>query len=145
FVSALLNNNITINNEFLLGDVEYINKYIKKTAFQRLKFFSDYNDILVEKYYSLDEKPDVICCASDNDALNLTDAFLRRDKKLPDDLIITGFDNMNYKLLENCNTVEQNFYEIGKVAIETALKLLNGEKVEKLTEIDAKIIIKNKK
>ena len=142
YVSALLKNKIPLKSEYFLGDMETFSKYHKKSLFQRLSFLNDYCDLLVQKYEALEDKPEIICCANDNDVLNLYAAFCRKyDGSLPNGLILTGFDNLNYPAIKNCPTIEQNFFSIGKVAIEVALQQIMGKTPIPLIEIDTKVVL----
>lgn len=144
YISALLKNKIPLKSEYFLGDTEMFSKYLKKSLYQRLSFLEEYCDMIVTKYDALDDKPDIICCANDNDVLNFYAAFQRKYGKLPNNLILTGFDNLDYPLIRDCPTIEQNFFSLGKVAIEVALQQIMGKRPIPSIEIDTSIILKQK-
>lgn len=143
YVSALIKNGIPLRADYFFGDSEMYSKYHKKTLYQRLSFLETYCDVIVAKYEALSEKPEIICCANDNDALNIYLAFKRKYGKLPNDLILTGFDNLGHKLIEDFPTIEQNFFSLGKIAAEVALQQIAGKKPVASIEIDTKLIFKD--
>lgn len=127
---------------YLLGNSDLFRQYYKKTSKQRLDFLIDYNDYIIDKYLKLTDKPEVICCANDNDALNLMYRFKSRFGEIPKDLIVTGFDNLDFDILSGSPTIEQDSFALGKVAIEVALQLINNIRISNLIEIDAKPILR---
>lgn len=142
YITALLENNIPLKGEYLLGNSDLFRQYYKKTSKQRLDFLIDYNDYIIDKYLKLTDKPEVICCANDNDALNLMYRFKSRFGEIPKDLIVTGFDNLDFDILSGSPTIEQDSFALGKVAIEVALQLINNIRISNLIEIDAKPILR---
>ncbi len=65
------------------------------------------------------ERPDAICCVSDTIAVGLINELKRHGVRVPQDIAVTGFDNLN--IVEACTptvtTVAQSFDEIGAEAV----------------------------
>ena len=95
----------------------------------------DINDIemFIKKH------PDVngIFCSSDVIAMYTTSVLQRLGYKIPEDVQIIGYDNieMSAILLPTLTTISQNLIDIGKVAIETLLKIMNKKEIEELHQV----------
>jgi len=89
-------------------------------------------------------KPDVIVFSNDNMAIAGLEELKRRKIKVPNEIAITGFDN----ILESTfiepplSTVEQNLSELGEKAIELCYSLISGYEIPKKIEIPTKMIIR---
>ena len=86
----------------------------------------------------LDEKKisfDVLCAANDEMALAALELLSRRGLRIPDDVAVIGFDNVDSGRLctPPLSTVRQPIYEMGKSAVEHALALLRGEPATTVT------------
>lgn len=87
------------------------------------------------------ELPDAICCANDPLAIGCIKALKTFGYNVPRDISVTGFDNLipaklcNYKLTTMNNPVS----ELGKLAVEEAIRLLNPEEKGKIIMIDSKL------
>ena len=83
--------------------------------------------------------PDAIICANDAMALAVVAELEKHDYNVPDDIIVTGFDN-TYNARHYCpslTTVSRPLNEAGYKACEMLLHLLNGETVEHKKILDA--------
>ncbi len=78
-------------------------------------------------------KPDVIVFSNDNMAIAGLEELKRRKIKVPNEIAITGFDN----ILESTfiepplSTVEQNLSELREKAIELCYSLISGYEIPK--------------
>ena len=70
-------------------------------------------------------------CTSDYLAEKVYNTFRRKNVRIPEDYGIIGFDGMGIKLNGDISltTISQDFYNIGKVASETILKILENSRV----------------
>lgn len=70
--------------------------------------------------------------------------FQKRGFNIPEDIKITGFDDMEKSQYANppLTTVKQPLFELGVVAVQMALKILNDEIIPDLIEIDTHLIIR---
>lgn len=77
------------------------------------------------------ELPDAFVCRNDADALNLIDALRERGIRVPEDVIVTGFDGIAAGLVSEptLTTVRQPMQALGETAIEVLMLQLNGSTV----------------
>lgn len=98
---------------------------------------------ILESYKDKDKKyPDAIVCANDFTAVGVVDALRERHIKVPEDIIVTGYDGVESALLghPSITTSAQPFYEVGRESIYALKRYWNGEKLDKVTCIEAKMI-----
>ncbi len=86
--------------------------------------------------------PDAIVCANDIMALAASSELLRLGYTLPDDVIVTGFDNVIYGKVTYpaLSTVKQNYEEIGQLAFNLICSQVRGERVEEKSYINASFV-----
>jgi len=96
----------------------------------------------------LDERridPEVIVCANDIMALGVWNGLGRREKKIPYDIAVTGYDD--YQLARAVShqftTVKQSFEEIAYIAIQKLHALARGEEVKKDPPLPTKLMIRS--
>jgi len=79
--------------------------------------------------------PSILVCATDNIALGALKAAYVKGLRIPTDLSITGFGG--YEVTEvihpGLTTIKFYYKEAGGVAAKSIVKLVNGEKIERLT------------
>ena len=73
--------------------------------------------------------PDAVVCANDYSAIGLVNACKARGIRVPEDLIVTGFDAVTEALngYPTITTARQPFYEFGYQAVVTMKKIFEGE------------------
>ncbi len=83
---------------------------------------------------SSSEKLDAIVCYNDQMALFMMIAILRRGLRIPEDIAVTGCDNLDFghHMKPTLTTVTFPVYELGVAAIEQLLKLLDDIIVEQV-------------
>jgi len=86
--------------------------------------------------------PDAIVCANDNIAAGLMTEAERRGYHVPEDFVVTGFDNLDKAqyFQPQITTVHHHRGEIGMKALEILCRVLDGEKLEKFHMIDTECI-----
>ncbi|SDB43157.1 diguanylate cyclase (GGDEF) domain-containing protein [Ruminococcaceae bacterium FB2012] len=87
--------------------------------------------------------PDALICANDAMALTAIREFTRHGIKIPEDMIVTGFDDTynarhHYPSL---TTVERPLNQAGWMACETVLRLINGEECDKVRKLDSRPVL----
>lgn len=86
--------------------------------------------------------PSILVCATDNIALGAIKAAYLKGLRIPADLSITGFGG--YEVTEvihpGLTTIKFYYKEAGRIAAQNIIKLVNGEKIEKLTLSNYEII-----
>lgn len=82
-------------------------------------------------------KTDGILTASDMTALSLYKVLCEQGRRVPDDMMIVGFDNVELSTLmtPELTTIAQPMVEIGKTAVNIIIKLVEGKPVEKQVNI----------
>lgn len=78
-----------------------------------------------------DSYPDAIVCANDYMAISVCNALAVRGIRVPDDIAVTGFDNIleSSAAVPPLTTVEMNTKGLAECAMATIERLRNGEKV----------------
>lgn len=91
---------------------------------------------------SLSEPPTAVVCECDYVALALMKSARELGISIPDQLSVVGFDNVDIcEMLDvPLTTMEQNFPEIGRAAVNMLHALIKGEPVEPLRLFDARLI-----
>lgn len=86
--------------------------------------------------------PDAIVCANDNIAAGLCTEAERRGYHIPQDFIVTGFDNLDKAVYfqPQITTVHHHRGEIGMKSLEVLCRVLSGEKLDKYHLIDTECI-----
>lgn len=86
------------------------------------------------------ELPDALICANDAMALTAIGEFNKHGINIPEDMIVTGFDN-TYNArhhFPSLSTVERPLNRAGALACETLLRLIDGENCEKVQRLSSK-------
>ncbi len=79
--------------------------------------------------------PQAILCANDEMAIGLMERLCEADIKIPQDISIIGFDDIliSRYVQPKLSTISHPKFDLGKVAFETLIKILNGENVPNIT------------
>ncbi len=100
--------------------------------------------IMAEKLIKCKRKlPDALVCANDAAALSALKEFEDSGYRVPDDIIITGFDNIYnarhcYPAL---TTIDRPLSEAGYTACEILVNAIEGKSWEKVRNLEAKLVI----
>ncbi|MBQ8965633.1 GGDEF domain-containing protein [Ruminococcus sp.] len=104
------------------------------------RFFNEDGGLAIEAFYRSGlPMPDAIVCANDGMALNALTALDKRGCKVPDDVMLTGFDNTfsARNSSPELTTVERPLYESGRKACEILSDVINGRVCPQKTELTA--------
>lgn len=109
-------------------DIEIKPEFIQEGDFS---IQSGYDQMI--KLLSLQSPPTAVFVFNDEMALGAIKAVKKSGMKVPEDIAVVGFDNINIASFfdPEITTIDQPKYEIGKVAMNLLLKLMNGEQLEK--------------
>lgn len=94
---------------------------------------------------ALPEPPTAIFAANDQSAFGVIKAAHELGLKIPDDLSVVGFDNTPeaaYHLPAGLTTVDQSVLQMGLVATEMLVKLIEGKQVEEIYKTPTQLIIR---
>ena len=100
---------------------------------KRMKDYYFTYDSGIEAYHYFKEYgieiPDAVVCANDDTALGYADMLTEHGYKVPDDLIITGFDNssLGREYFPGITSVGRSTIELGQNSLEELLGLIDGK------------------
>ena len=90
-------------------------------------------------------KIDAIVCANDNMAIGINKYLkINKNKSFCENCAITGFDDIPQAKLElpPLTTVRQPMKKMGTIAMDSIIKLINGEEIPTITTINSELIIR---
>lgn len=81
------------------------------------------------QFFALSKMPTAICCMNDEMALGAIQTIKGRGLRVPEDISVTGFDDITYSKYwdPGLTTMAQPAEEIGKLAMDTLLRVIEGE------------------
>jgi len=79
---------------------------------------------------ALSDPPTAIFAANDQSAIGVFEAAEELGVRIPDDLSVVGFDNIAEAKYLGLTTVDQFLADMGYVAVQMLIKLINGETLE---------------
>jgi len=86
-----------------------------------------------QKLLSLDNPPTAIFASNDQTAMGVFQVAQERGMRIPDDLSVIGFDNISESKYMGLTTIDQHISEMGFVATQILIKLINNEPIEEQT------------
>lgn len=88
--------------------------------------------------------PDAIICANDYSAIGLIAACSKRGIRVPEDIIVTGYDGVDeaYQNVPSLTTSEQPFYDSGYNSVYVIKRMCEGENITDNIRIKGKIMCK---
>lgn len=141
YCRALYDNKIVMDSKIVLS--HYNDLYEKDLQ----RILSAENALsLVDRIVKSTCNVTALFCINDYVAFRISEALHFRHKKIPHDISIGGFDNLNYfpeRSIELA-TVEQDFNRIGKSSINLIIKLINRSEEYQLDNIIETKLIKGK-
>lgn len=125
FLRALKESNLTLNEKLL-----YKGDFRLKSGLDGAKYLLDTEEVFT-----------AVVCENDLMAAGVIDYFKSHNIKVPDDISVTGYDDIYIsQLLEpKLTTMHQETYDMGKVSIEILLKAMSSN-----DDIHEKIVFKPK-
>jgi len=93
---------------------------------------------------SLDQSPTAIFASNDQSAMGVFRVAQEKSLRIPEDLSVVGFDNIMESKYMRLTTVDQFIYEMGFVATQMLIKLINGETLESQTyQMQTQLVIRS--
>lgn len=89
-----------------------------------------------------DVKFDALMCANDYTALGAIYALKELGIDIPDDIVVTGFDDCSTAEAMGITSINQQIFRQGYEAANIAWKVINGETVNHITKIDVKPVFR---
>lgn len=107
FIQIMKSNNMIINEQYIV-DSTYTREGGRMAA---------------KRLFSLNERPSAIFCANDDMALGIYDEALDQGIRIPEDIAVGGFDNLDISedLKPSLSTIAQPFSKIGEIAAESMI------------------------
>jgi len=92
----------------------------------------------------LADPPTAVCCYNDMTALGATRAIRARGLRVPEDVSVTGFDDLFFAeyLEPPLTTVRQPMRLMGRIAMESLFKLMSGEDSVAQVKVEAELIVR---
>lgn len=97
-----------------------------------------------EKFLTSGDLPEAIVCANDSMAIFCMDCIKDHGYKIPDDIVVTGFDAINdcEMYSPSFTTVRRAFQESGEVTVDLILDILNGKDTPHNYYVDSVLVKK---
>lgn len=120
-------------------DLEFNERWILEGRFT----ITSAREYLTEHYKDKNQVDfDALICANDLMAVGAIEYFTKLGINIPEELKVFGFDNTSHATL--CDpplaTIDQQIYEQGRIAANLVERILNGEKVDRVTETPLKVV-----
>lgn len=123
YCRALIDNGIPVNNDFLFStSATSIFSLMSSVSTADMEVADEF----FESYSKLNPKPTALVCVNDLSAHAVIKAAKERGIRVPEDLSVTGFDNLTISAKREITTVAQNFAEIAKTALLTLIRKIDG-------------------
>ena len=99
----------------------------------------------VRKLLHSTDRPEAIFCWSDLDALLLLSIAYEENIRVPEDILIVGFDNSSVAELPqiSLSSIDQHGENLGRISAEILFEKMNGREVTKHVLIEPQIEIRN--
>lgn len=77
--------------------------------------------------------PDCFVCANDNTARSICDVLMKNGISIPDQVIVTGFDNQElaYAYLPRLTSIDRDYKQTGYLAIQSLVNIIEGKEMPK--------------
>jgi LacI family transcriptional regulator len=99
-----------------------------------------------QKLLALPDRPTAIFAANDKSAIGAIEAITAAGLKVPEDISIIGFDNIEEAFFVNggLTTVDQFIEDMGRVAVEMLVNLIQNKPIEnQLYRMPTRLIVRN--
>lgn len=89
------------------------------------------------RFLRMDEPPSAVFATNDYMALGVYQAFLEKGVKVPEDIAIIGFNDIEFTAMKGVEltTIGQKKYEMGAISVRTLVEKIEGKKTESPKEI----------
>jgi LacI family transcriptional regulator len=99
--------------------------------------------ILARALLRMPDRPTAIFAANDQSALGVYETAQELGVRIPQDLSLIGFDNIPEAKYAELTTVEQPLAQMGMMAVELLIRLIEGEQTQStVTKLPAKLIVR---
>lgn len=107
-------------------------------------FSMSWGEKAMETLLDLPSRPSAVFCINDNTAVGAVKAAFKKGLKIPEDVSIVGFDDIQLASVMNpeLTTVSQKTDLLGRTAVDVLHKLITKEKVKRLTVIEPELMVR---
>lgn len=131
-IAFLADNDVNLDHQRFLGycrAMEEAGLEVKKENFLKISLTADMGSDNMDELYEKSFQYTAILCSADYHAALLINALKDRGRKVPDDISVTGFDDISYASLVRpaLTTVKQDIQKKGSVAVEVLVEMLEGK------------------
>lgn len=100
---------------------------------------------VTERLLALSDPPTAICCYNDMTALGAMRAVRARGLKIPDDISVTGFDDLFFASYSEppLTTVRQPMRRMGQLAMESLIRLMESRQAVPQIWVDAELVVRS--
>ena len=97
-----------------------------------------------EEMLKLEDRPTVLICSSDTLALGCMIEMYAKGYKIPEDLSLTGFDNIPISKMfsKELTTIDQDIKSFASNAVQSLIHQINGEKIVELKKVIPCFLVK---
>ncbi|WP_026567651.1 LacI family DNA-binding transcriptional regulator [Bacillus sp. UNC41MFS5] len=108
-------------------------------------FSMDAGKKMMAEILKRENRPTAIFCVNDVTAVGAVKVAVEAGLRIPEDMAIVGFDDtiLASTVIPELTTVSQKSLELGKNAVNILHKLINNEKVKKVTVIEPELVIRD--
>jgi LacI family transcriptional regulator len=135
------------SNRRLMGyraALEKVGIPIDETLIASGDYTTDTGAQCAKQLLSLDEPPTAIFASNDQMAIGVFQVAQERGLRIPDDLSVIGFDNITESKYMGLTTVDQFISEMGYVATQMLIKIINGIPLDDQTyRMQTQLIVRN--
>ncbi len=98
----------------------------------------------MEKLLALERPPTAVCCYNDMSALGAMRRIGARGLRVPEDISVSGFDDLFFAsyLQPPLTTVRQPMRRMGRMAMDSLLRLMSGEESVPRIRVDAELVVR---
>lgn len=119
--------------------------YQEKRIFEG-SFFVEAGEAALEYFENTPEAFDfkAIVCGNDVTALSVYEALMKRGYRIPEDVLVTGFDDIveSTRFYPALTTYTKNCEKVGGTAIELLHRIWSGEQIEETTVIEGDVLLR---
>ena len=135
------------SNRRLMGYQDSLNKAgisIEEDLIASGDYTTETGFTCARKLLTMKNRPTAIFASNDQMAMGVIQAAQEMGLRIPEDLSLVGFDNITESKYLNLTTVDQFIFQMGYVATEMLIKIINGVPLDEETNrVQTKLIVRN--
>lgn len=143
FCSGLLKHGLPIRKEYLFESIDINRRETRLSQKRQLALRRVFADECLRKFAAMEQPPTAVCCINDLGMRILYDCAAEHGISVPESLLLTGFDCLNEQEIRSRRLIgiRQNFYGLGKAAIDLMITILDGKAYRSIVQIGGILIL----